>query len=141
MESYVSRETKHIMSVPEHTEEEREEEREATGGPMSNLIRSARGPWAGQRQVIDVPYGDGTVCFVAPNTEKPIRDAMSGQPLGRKLVAIALQNELPYFLTTNAWLKRTRGEAHIVTGKRPFFFVKRVDVKKGYDSNPNSRSR
>ena len=68
----------------------------------------------------DVPHGSGAVCYTATPGEKPIRDAMSGQTLGSRLVAIARQKGLTYFLATEVWLKRPRSEAYRVTGKRPF---------------------
>ena len=53
---------------------------------------------------------------------------------------MARQKELKYFLAKEVWLKRPRNEAYHVTGKR-LISVKRVDVNKGDDLNPNYRSR
>ena len=65
---------------------------------------------------------------------------MSGQVLDRKLVAIARQKELKYFLANEVCLKRPRNEADRVIGKLPIS-VNWMDTKKGTDLNPNYRSR
>ena len=51
-----------------------------------------------EEEYTDVPHGDGGVCYSTSSAEEPIRDSMSGGPLGRELVAMARQKELKYFL-------------------------------------------
>ena len=93
-ETYVNRESTHIMAAPGEAGAESEEE------------------------YADVPHGNETVCYATSSTEKPIRDSMSGQPQGRELVAVARQKELTYFLVKNVWSKRPRNEAYRATDKR-----------------------
>ena len=72
--------------------------------------------------------------------ERPCVDAVGGQPLDRALVKIARQKEMDYFREKGVWVKRPRGEAMAMMGKKPIS-VKWIDVNKGDDENPKYRSR
>ena len=67
------------------------------------------------------------------------RDDLIGQALDPRLVREARQKELDFFEAKGVWTKRAFGEARRWTGKPPIT-VRRVDVNKGDDINPNIRS-
>ena len=73
-EAYVNRGSKRIIAVSYEVEEESEEVY------VENL------------------HGTETVCYATAPADKPLRDAMSAQTLGRSLVTAARQKELKYFL-------------------------------------------
>ena len=68
------------------------------------------------------------------------RDDLTGQVLDPKLVRVARQKELDFFDCKQVWSLRAFEKARRRTGKPPVT-VRRVDVNKGDDINPNIRSR
>ena len=82
--AYINREAKQINAISCEDEDESEEERD------------------------DAPQEGNRACYAAPQSEKPINDAMAGGTLDKSLVAIARQTELKYFLAKEIWLERPR---------------------------------
>ena len=68
------------------------------------------------------------------------KDDSTGQLFPPDLVHAARTLELDYFNGKQVWEKRPIGEARRVAGKPPIT-VRRVDVNKGDNVNPNVRSR